>query len=535
MPRRKIPTKSELIRLQKLYKTDEKIAERLGNITPQLVAYWRRKKNIPRHSFPKFSFEEIRDLWERYGDDYRCGLELGLSKAAFYNWRRKYGIKNKPAFLKLEQLELNLGAVGSGAKKQSLDRQTIVQKIIAERISAEKVDVGDEFEIEPDLATININAKEVIDRFRKKNLSYVWNPNRIVISLDAGLNENDINKLNDQKEIREFVKKQNIKYFYDIDEGGCHQLVVEQGRILPGQFAVSSMRNCSSYGSIGVFSTCIDLNQMSELWSTRNVPLKVPSTVNVVINGKLPTGVFAKDLFLFISRKLNNGELTGKVIEFSGSTVSSMSVSERFTITSMTSALGAISSICPFDSITRRYLHRRSNMPFRPALADKDAEYDNSFEFNVEQLTPQIAETGNLEQIKSVAEISDLNINQIVIGSCVNGRFDDLRIAADILKGKKVHPDLRLFIVPSSRAVYLEALKKGLIRAFYESGAVVTNPGCHSCCEASQSLTADGEISLTTDGNLAGGSKPDTYIVSPATAAASAIRGLLTDPSTVMK
>ncbi len=533
MPRSKIPTKAELIRLQKLYKTDEKIAERLGNVTPQLVAYWRRKKNIARHSFPKFSIEEIRDLWERYGDDYRCGLDLGISKAAFYNWRRKYGIKHKPAFLKLEQLELDLGAMSQSVKRPSEDRQTIAQKILAERVNEKKVEVGETIQVEPDLAMIDHSASEIIELFRKSNLAYVWNPNRIVISLDADFNSIGSVKAEAFKQIREFVKSQNIKYFYDIDNGGCHQLVVENGRILPGQLAVSNLGSCSAYGSVSALALKIDNDEMANLWSTRTVSIRVPSTIKVDINGKLPIGAFAKDVLLFVAKNLSDEKVEGRIIEYGGSSISAMSVSERFTMTSMAACIGATSAICAFDSITRRYLIRRSKMPFRPALADKNADYVNSYEFNVDQLLPQIAKSGDKTSVKPVAEMSNMEVHQVIIGSCSNGRFDDLRIAADIMKGKSVHPDVRMIIIPSSKLVYLEALKKGLIRAFIEAGAVVLNPVCTS--NSSINLIAPGERCLTTGGySCSESAESDTFIVSPATAAASALRGVITDPSTLI-
>jgi 3-isopropylmalate/(R)-2-methylmalate dehydratase large subunit len=540
MPRGKIPTKAELIQLQKLYKTDEKIAERLGGVSAQLVAYWRRKKNIARHSFPKFSQAEIREVWERFGDDYRCGLELGISKAAFYNWRRKYNLKDKPAFLKLEQLELNLGGPSSGVgKKFNYGGRTIAQKIIAERAGQEKVEIGEKATIEPDLALTHDMASLVLKQFRESGLSYVWNPNRIVISLDQVSSTATSETAIAHKEIREFVKRQNIKHFYDIGEGVCHQLVIENGDILPGQLAVGTDNHTTSYGSIGAFATTIGLAEMAVLWSSGRLSMVVPQTISININGKVPRGVYARDIILFIARNLTASRVEGKAIEFYGSIVSQMSISERFTLSHLSMDMGAVTAICPFDSTTRRYFLGRTKMPYRPALADKDALYDETFEFNIDQIKPQVALPNDADKVVDVASLEGLPLNQIVLGSCANGRIDDLRIAADIIKGKRIHPDIRMMIYPGSRGIYLEALKKGLIRAFVEAGALVMNPGCGPCPGNYQTILAPGEKCLSTAARKTGpatdSAGAEVYLVSPATAAISAIKGVLTDPTGYVK
>jgi 3-isopropylmalate/(R)-2-methylmalate dehydratase large subunit len=540
MPRRKIPTKAELIQLQKLYKTDEKIAERLGNVTPQLVAYWRRKKNIPKYSFPKFSEQEIRELWERFGDDYRCGLELGISKAAFYNWRRKYSLMEKPAFLKLEQLELNLGGPSRATRKKThYGQQTISQKILAERAGLERAEVGQIVNVEPDLCVLQDCADQAIMKFQEIGLNYVWNPNRIVIVLDHHVPADSPALAEAHRRIREFVRRQNIKYFFDIFEGACHQVVVERGQILPGQLAVGTDGYITSYGCLGAFATGIDLVETAALWATGKIWMKVPPTIKIVVNGKPPRGVFAKDVILFIARKLTPRRAVYKAVEFYGSAISQMSISERFTIANMALELGAKAAICSFDSVTRRYLAGRTKMPYRPALADRDALYDESYAFNIGQISPQIACPDSFDHVESVSNVAGLPVNQVVIGSCTSGRLDDLRIAADILKDKKIHRDVRLLIFPGSRLVYLEALKKGLIRAFVEAGALVFSPGCGPCMGNHQGSMAGGERCLTTTNwnfdQGTGAPRAEVYIASPATAAASALKGVITDPTGFVK
>jgi len=502
MPRRKIPKKAELIQLQKLYKTDEKIAERLGNVTPQLVGYWRRKKNIPKHSFAKFSADEIRELWERFGDDYRCGLELGISRAAFYNWRRRYGFKEKPAFLKLEQLELNLGGP-QGAKRRvsGNDNLTIAQKILAKCAGVEKVDVNQPIEVEPDLTVLPEMAEQIIDSFGRMGLNYVWNPNRIVISLDSLLSSAE-NRGEINKKIRDFSRRQNLRYFYESGEGCCHQLVVEKANILPGQLAVGSGSRTASYGCIGALGLDIDKTEMANILATGKIELRVPQAVRMTINGRIPKGVYARDIVLFTAKNLE-GEATGdKVVEFYGTTVSQMSISERFTLTNMSSLMGAAAAVVPFDTITRRYILRRTNMPYRPALADRNAIYNENYELNIDKLTPQISWLGsdNNRTIVPVADREGIPVNQVIIGSDTNSRFEDLRVAADIIKGKKISSDVRMFIYPGSRDIYLEALKRGLIRAFIEAGANVMCPGSVPDLVKTNGMLASGETCLATTG-----------------------------------
>ncbi len=538
MPRRKIPTKAELIQLQKLYKTDEKIAERLGNVSPQLVAYWRRKKNIPKHSFPKFSEAEIKELWERYGDDYRCGLELGLSKAAFYNWRRRYNIKQKPAFLKLEQLELDLGAPAKKTGKKHLyGQRTIIQKIMTTASGRESVSPGETVSFEPDLVMAHINAVEVIAAFKNNGHSHVWNANRIAIPLDWRSRLSDDNHAGYQKTIRDFVRVQNIKHFYDFREGVCHQVVIEKGLVLPGQVALGTDSLTTVYGAVGACGIMIDVPAMAAVWADGSYSVTVPDTIKIIINGKMPQGVCARDVAMFIVRKLSSNGAKGKAVEFYGTAVTQMSISDRVALSTIATEIGAVTTICPFDTVTRRFFVNRTHMPFRPALSDKDAAYNESYEINIDQIRPQIIGPYPDATVKSVEEMGQVPVHHLIIGSATTGRFEDLRTAADIIKGHQVHRETQLYIFPGSRTIYLEAVKKGLIRAFLEAGAIIMNPGSAGEFFLNQIRPSSGEVCLTTFGqgdfdlDIVGGSA--VYSVSAATAALSAVKGVISDPSDI--
>jgi len=534
--RKNIPTKTELLQLQKLYKTDERIGERLGGVPAYLVAYWRRKKNIPKYSLPKFSESEIRNLWERYGDDEKSGLELGISKAAFYNWRRRYGIREKPAFLKLEQLELNFPGSQQPAHVSSLyGKRSVAQKILASLTERDRLEVGEEVEVEPDLVIAPGGAGSVVEGFRKKSSEFVWNPNKIVVTLDYLRTLNGRAPASAHKMIREFTRRQGIKSFYDLREGTGHQLVIEKGLVLPGQFLLCPERQMAGYGAMAALALGADPETMAEVWATGKLAVKVPETVRIVVSGRRYRGVYAADVALSIIKQLGPGSLEGKVVEYAGSSVSQMTIGERYALASLSSATGAAATICAYDATTRRYLTGRTMTRFQPVMPDKDAEYHQIYQVNIDQLTPKIERQGADREVRELAEVDGLTVNQVILGTCTAGRFEDLRVAADVLKGKQVHADCRLIIIPGSRAVYLEALKKGLIRVFVEAGAAVMFPGCYPGAMEATGFLAEGERCLTTANRpiegLTDSKDAEVFLCSPATAAASALNGVITDPT----
>ncbi len=540
-PRRKMPTKAELIRLQKLYKTDEKIGERLGGVPGYLVAYWRRKKNVPKHSLPKFSEKEIRDLWERFGDDDKCGLELGISKAAFYNWRRRYGIREKPAFLKLEQLELNFPGIKLHPATNSLyGKKTLASKIIARVAQLERIEVGQTVEVEPDLIVSHGNAGRVIDLFKKQGAELVWNPNKIAIALANCFSEDTGDNLPEtHHKIREFVKRQGIRAFYDVSEGACHQVALERGQVLPGHLIFGTDQYTATYGCISAAAARINVEQAASIWATGRAHVPVSPTIRIDINGRRARGVYSRDIAHSVMRQLAAVDVTDKSIEYYGSVVSRMTISERFTLTNLTIDTGASSAICGFDSTTRRYLTGRTGVQYTPVIADKNAEYHQIYQINIDHLTPQLARPFSSMDIKPVAENEGLPVSLIILGTGSNGRFDDLRIASEVLKGRQVSRECRLLIYPASRSVYLEALKKGLVRVLVEAGAIVMYPGFWDCAGSGDRMVAAGERVLATSNNRLVNrlniADTEVYLCSPATAAASALNGSVTDPARYVK
>ena len=541
----KIPRKEELLKLQAQYKTDKKIGEALGGVPEYLVAYWRRKKNIGRYSLSKYSKEQIKDLWERYGNDEKAGTELGISKSGFYKWRKKYDLLEKPKALKFQQLEFTLvGQTGFSESagiliRQSSGKLAIAQKLMAKKAGVAQIQVGEIVNVEPDLAMSHDNAGLVIKQFKQIGQSRVWNPDRIVIPLDHRAPAESEKTAIAHKSIRGFVKEQNIKNFYDIKEGICHQVVIEKAHLLPGELAVGTDSHTTSYGCLGALSTGIGATEMAVVWATGKIWLKVPESLKIIIQGQMSRGVYAKDVILYIIGKLSVQGASYKSVEYYGDTVAKMSVSERFVLCNLSMEMGAKFAVVPFDRITRKYLSGITSQRYEPIFSDRDAVFEKEYEFDVSDLEPQIACPHNVDNVKLISEVKGEKIDQVVLGSCTNGRLDDLGVAAKILKGKKVHPEIRMLVLPATRTIYLQAMKKGYLRTFLDAGAVILNPGCGPCLGAHEGILAPGEKCLaTTNRNFKGrmGSlESEVYLASPAVAAATAIKGEIADPRELLK
>lgn len=541
----KIPRKEELLKLQAQYKTDKKIGEALGDVPEYLVAYWRRKKNIGRYSLAKYSKERIEDLWETYGNDEKAGAELGISKSGFYKWRKIYNLMEKPRMLKHQQLEFPLaGQPGvSESRRIPVGRgertQTMAQKLLAQKSGKAQTQVGEIVNVEPDLAMSHDNAGLVIKQFRQIGQEKVWNPNRIVIPLDHRAPAESEKTATAHKSIREFVKEQKIKNFYDIREGICHQVVVEKAHIMPGELAVGTDSHTTSYGCLGTLSTGIGATEMAAVWATGKIWLKVPESIKIVIRGQMPKGVYAKDVILYIIGELTVEGASYKSVEYYGETIGKMSISERFTLCNLSMEMGAKFAVVPFDKVTKRYLSSATSRKYEPIFSDRDAVFEREYEFDVSRLEPQVACPHNVDNVKPVSEVIGTRIDQVVLGSCTNGRLDDLEVAARMLKGKKVHPDVRMLILPATRTIYAQAMRKGYLKTFLEAGAVILNPGCGPCLGAHQGIMAAGERCLaTTNRNFKGrmgSTESEVYLASPAVAAATAIKGEIADPREVAR
>ncbi|MCX6558287.1 MAG: 3-isopropylmalate dehydratase large subunit [Candidatus Aminicenantes bacterium] len=422
---------------------------------------------------------------------------------------------------------------------------TMVEKILAKATNQAAVKAGDVLEPGVDMAMSHENGALVINQFREIYQdtgleAKVWDPSKIAIIFDHRVPAESSKTAGNQKKIRDFVAKQGIAKFHDIrgDGGGiCHQILPEFGYVRPGSVVVGTDSHTTSHGALGAFSFGIGATEMAAVWTLgRVLNVEVPGTIKVVCSGKFKRHVAPKDLILHLVGKLTAEGANFKVIEFHGPAIEQMSTSGRLVICNMTVEAGATSGIVPPDEETVRYLKEEAGVNEKIDIfgPDADAVYDQVIEINVSKLEPQIACPHTVDNVKTIKEVLGIKINQIVIGSCTNGRLDDLAIAAKILKGKKVATQTRMLIFPASTRIYLQALKKGYITTFMEAGAVVMNSGCGPCLGIHQGALADGDVALaTTNRNFKGrmgNPNAEVYLCSPAVAAASAITGVITDP-----
>jgi 3-isopropylmalate/(R)-2-methylmalate dehydratase large subunit len=411
--------------------------------------------------------------------------------------------------------------------------KTFVESILS-RKSGKDASAGTIVELEPDLCMSHDNAGLVIKKFREIGVNTVWNAEKILIILDHRAPSESVKTANEHKSIRDFVEEQRIKNFYEIGEGICHQIVVEKLFILPGQVAIGTDSHTTSYGALGAFSTGIGATEMAAVWATGQIWFKVPETYKIVVNGKPAKGVYAKDIILYIIGAIGSDGAIYKSIEFYGDTITHMTISDRFVLSNQAMEMGAKSAVTTFDRVTEEYIRDVGVFAFEPIFADTDAHYEKVFEYDVSELEPQVSFPHSVDNAKPVSEAKGIKANQVFIGSCTNGRMDDLEVTAHILRNRKRAPHVRLIICPASKDIYLAAMKKGLLEVFLNAGGVIINPGCGPCLGAHQGIIGDGEVSVaTTNRNFKGrmGSiKGEVYLVSPATAAATAIKGEIADP-----
>lgn len=427
---------------------------------------------------------------------------------------------------------------------------TVVEKILAKSSGKSSVKAGDVVEPKVDTAMSHENGALVINQFNEvfkgTNLEpNVWDPSKIVLIFDHRVPAESSKTATNQKKIREFAGKQGITKFHDIraDEGGiCHQILPEYGYVRPGYVVVGTDSHTTTHGALGAFSFGIGATEMAAVWSLgRALNVEVPSTIKVVVKGKFQENVYPKDLILYLIGKISAEGANFKVLEFHGPAIKEMSTSGRLVICNMSVEAGATSGIVPADEETARYLKEEAGV--KDALdmitPDPDAVYDKTIEIDLNELTPQIACPHTVDNVKTVKEVAGLKINQIVIGSCTNGRLDDLEVAAKILKGKKVARGTRLLVFPASWKIYKQALDKGYLSDLISAGAIIMNPGCGCCLGVHQGALGDGEVALaTTNRNFKGrmgNPNSEVYLCSPAVAAISAITGIVTEPKQAAK
>ncbi|MGZ4863350.1 MAG: 3-isopropylmalate dehydratase large subunit [Halobacteriota archaeon] len=371
-----------------------------------------------------------------------------------------------------------------------------------------------------------------VQAFEAMGVDSVWDPNRVAIVFDHIAPASTEIAATLQGTVRAWTKSKGITHFFDVGEGICHQLVVEQGLALPGTLIVGADSHSCTYGAIGAFATGVGATDIAEVFATGKLWFKVPQTIKIVISGKLGAYVSAKDVILKIAGMIGADGASYKALEFYGTTIADISMDGRLTISNMAIEVGAKAGIIPPDRITIEYLKRiQPQLGFTPCYADDGASYADELYVNVNNLGPQIACPHEVDNVKGVEEVAGTPIDQVFIGSCANGRFEDLKVAARILSGETVA--VRTIIVPASKSVLLTCIRTGILETLIEAGATVCSPGCGPCLGAHNGVLGKGEACLSTSNrNFKGrmGANGLIYLASPATASATALAGEIADP-----
>lgn len=416
---------------------------------------------------------------------------------------------------------------------------TMAEKILARHAGKEEVSPGDLVLAKVDMVLGNdITAPMAIREFKKIGVGKVFDKERIALVPDHFTPNKDIQSAEQAKILREFAREYGIKYYFEIGRMGVeHALLPEEGLTLPGDLIIGADSHTCTYGALGAFATGVGSTDMAAAMATGDAWFKVPPTIKIVYKGKLNPWVGGKDLILYTIGDIGVDGSLYKALEFSGETIENLDMDNRFTMSNMAIEAGAKAGLIAPDSTTREYIKYRAKRTYKEDFNDEEAEYDKIIEYDVSQIEPQVAFPHLPENTRSVRDSSHVTIDQVIIGSCTNGRIEDMRIAAQVIKGKKVNRNLRLIVIPATQAVYRQAMAEGLIDIFIEAEAAVSTPTCGPCLGGHMGILAKGERALaTTNRNFVGRMghpESEVYLASPAIAAATAITGRITHPEEV--
>jgi len=373
----------------------------------------------------------------------------------------------------------------------------------------------------------------VIEKFNALGLDKVFSPKHFAMVIDHSSPSPNQKISEIHNRMRRFAQEQKTRIF-DIGEGVCHQVIPETGFVLPGNLICGADSHTCTYGALNAFSTGMGSTDIAIALAYGRNWFRVPQTVKIIINGRIPHSVFAKDIILYIIGKLKADYASYKAIEYGGPVLDKLNMDGRFTIANMSVEMGAKAGIMPFDKKTEAWLSKRTQGKFKPVSSDKDARYEKIVEFDISKIEPQLACPHTVDNVKPISEAKGTKIDQAFLGTCTNGRLEDLEIAAKILKGKRIHPQVKFIVAPISKSIFLEAVKKGIIEVFIKAGAVVISPGCGPCVGTHSGIPSDKEVVISTanrnfKGRM-GNPNAAIFLASPATVAASAIKGEITDP-----
>lgn len=415
----------------------------------------------------------------------------------------------------------------------------IFEKILARGSGRSETRAGEIVDAKIDVAMIHdLTGPMTVQSWNKMGLDEVWDPNRIVVIFDHLVPPPTEQAAELQNAVRRFVIEQHIPNFYEIGRGGvCHQVMPEKGHVRPGEVIVGADSHTVTYGAFGAFATGIGSTEMAAVFATGRLWFRVPKVIKVEARGVLSEFVMGKDLALDVIGRLGVSGANYRGLEFTGQAIDEMSMDGRMTLCNMSIEAGAKAGAVPPDSKTINYLQGRTNASFDPILSDEDAHYERTMVVDAAALGPQVALPSSLDQIRPVEKVEGIKVDQGFIGSCTNGRMEDYRIAARILRGRKIRSNVRLIITPASQEVYHQCLREGLLETFVESNAIVTNPGCGACIGVHLGVLGPRDVCISSSNRnfvgRMGSREAKIFLASPATVAASMLKGEIRDPRSV--
>jgi len=411
---------------------------------------------------------------------------------------------------------------------------TLAEKILAKASGKERVKPGQYVMANIDLAMAHDSMGPVVEILTRAGVERIWDSDKVVCVLDHWNPPSTVRDAEMHKGVRLAVKRFNITHFYGNNAGICHQVLFERGHVLPGKLIVGADSHTLTYGAFGAAGVGIGHSEMAYVLATGNLWFKVPETIKFVIRGDLPARVSSKDIILHIAGKYSVDVAQYKAVEFVGETCKGMSLSSRMTMSNMAAEIGAKFAFFEADEQVEGYLKGRTDEPFILIKADEDASYEKVYKEDVSGLEPQVSFPFSVDNVRAISKVGSIKIDQAVLGSCTNGRIEDLKAAVEVMAGRKVHPGVRMLVIPASYEVYQDSIREGILSHLIESGAILCNPGCGPCMGAHMGLLASGEVCISsTNRNFRGrmgSSESELYLASPATVAASAVTGRITDP-----
>jgi len=416
---------------------------------------------------------------------------------------------------------------------------TMAEKILAAHAGAKHVEPGQFVEVNVDVVLANdITAPIAIREFERIGVEEVFDRDRVIMVPDHFTPNKDIKSAEQCKAMRDFARRQNLTHYFEVGRMGIeHVLLPEQGLVLPGDVVVGADSHTCTYGALGAFATGMGSTDIAVAMATGKIWMKVPETIKFVYHGQLQEWVGGKDLILYTIGLISVDGARYQALEFSGEAVDALSMDGRFTMANMAIEAGGKAGLFAFDEKTRAYVEPRARRPYTPYESDADARYTQVIEMDISEMEPLVAFPHLPSNVRPLSQVGEVKIDQAVIGSCTNGRLEDLQVAAQLLSGRKVHPYVRCIVIPGTQAVYLEAVRQGLVETFVEAGAVVSTPTCGPCLGGHTGVLAAGERCVsTTNRNFVGRMghpESEVYLASPAVAAASAVLGRIGGPAEI--